>query len=107
MKSGKPVGPRFDLLDIAIILYLAFNVYMIPHTKIEEIFQVNNMYDHLYLQDDIPNYDYIIFDGVVYRTFISSLMIAAFVFPLKILVHSLGLTSFSMLIICKGISRHR
>ena len=31
------------------IVYLIANVIAIPHTKIEEIFQVNNIYDHLYL----------------------------------------------------------
>jgi len=86
---------------VALVAYLVANVCLIPHTKIEEIFQVNNIYDHLYLQDDIPNYDFIIFDGVVYRTFLSSLMIAAFTWPLKLLVHSLGLTSYTMLIVCK------
>lgn len=72
-----------DLLDIALILYIIGNVILIPHTKIEEIFQVNNIYDHIYLMDNIKEYDYIIFDGVVYRTFLSSLMIAAIDFVFK------------------------
>lgn len=66
----------FGFLDALIIGYLVINVIAIPHTKIEEIFQVNNIYDHLYHGLDVKEYDFIIFDGVVYRTFISSLMIA-------------------------------
>jgi hypothetical protein len=62
---------------------------------------VNNIYDHLYLGINIPEYDYIIFDGVVYRTFLSSLMIAFVDFPFKYLVKTLGLTTYSMLIISR------
>jgi hypothetical protein len=92
---------KFGILDALIIAYLVVNVILIPHTKIEEIFQVNNIYDHLYHGLNIPEYDFIIFDGVVYRTFLSSLMIAYIDYPLKQFVHMFGLTSFTMLIICK------
>ena len=92
---------RLDVYDLAIIAYMVANVVLIPHTKIEEIFQVNNIYDHIYLMDKIQDYDYIIFDGVVYRTFLSSIMIAVIDFPFKYLLPLLGLTSYSMLIICK------
>ncbi len=83
------------------LFYIIVSVVLIPHTKIEEIFQVNNIYDHLYLGKHVSLYDYIIFDGVVYRTFLSSLMIALFVAPLKIIVHFLGFTSYSMLLVSK------
>ena len=90
-----------DIFDVLLMAYIAVNVYLIPHTKIEEIFQVNNIYDHLYLGSNIPEYDFIIFDGVVYRTFLSSLMIAIIDYPFKYLVKALGLTTFSMLIISR------
>ena len=90
-----------DIFDVLLMAYIALNVYLIPHTKIEEIFQVNNIYDHLYLGSNIPDYDFIIFDGVVYRTFLSSLMIAIIDYPFKYLVKALGLTTFSMLIISR------
>ena len=92
---------RFDLLDILLVAYLTLNVVLIPHTKIEEIFQVNNIYDHLYLGSDIPNYDFIIFDGVVYRTFLSSLMIAGLDLPLKYLVDKAQLTPYVMLLLSR------
>ena len=93
---------KLDLLDFAMIIYVAVNVYLIPHTKIEEIFQVNNIYDHIYLIENIKEYDYIIFDAVVYRTFLSSLMIALLNFVFKYPVQLLGLTSYTMLILCKN-----
>jgi hypothetical protein len=89
---------HFDILDVLLVTYLILNVLMIPHTKIEEIFQVNNIYDHLYLGKDIPNYDFIIFDGVVYRTFLSSLMIAGLDLPLKYLADKAMLTPYVMLL---------
>lgn len=92
---------KIDFLDFLMIAYMIINVLLIPHTKIEEIFQVNNIYDHLYLGfgvDKIKDYDYIIFDGVVYRTFLSSLMIAAIDFVFVAPIKMLGLTSYSMLI---------
>lgn len=90
-------------LDYAMLASIIASVVLIPHTKIEEIFQVNNIYDHLYLGKNIEEYDFIIFDGVVYRTFLSSLMIAVINFPIKFLIQGLGLTSYSMLIICKSV----
>lgn len=96
----------FDIVDIAVIAYIVASVVMIPHTKIEEIFQVNNIYDHLYLGSKIEDYDFILFDGVVYRTFLSSLMIAIIDFPLKFVVHALGLTSYHMLLIGKNSYTH-
>ena len=94
----------FDIFDLLLFAYIVVNVIMIPHTKIEEIFQVNNIYDHLYLGDKIEEYDFIIFDGVVYRTFISSLMIAGLNYVFKYPLHQIfELTTFSMLIVCKTI----
>ncbi len=91
----------FDILDVLLAGYLVLNVMLIPHTKIEEIFQVNNIYDHLYLGKDIPNYDFIIFDGVVYRTFLSSLIIAGLDLPFKYIVDKLALTPYTMLVISR------
>ena len=93
---------NFDILDVLLAAYLVLNVLLIPHTKIEEIFQVNNIYDHLYLGSDIPNYDYIIFDGVVYRTFLSSLMIAGLDLPFKYLfVDMARMSPYAMLVIAR------
>ena len=80
---------------------MSAHIFMAPFTKVEEIFQVNNIYDHIYLMDDIPNYDYIEFPGVVYRTFISSLMIAVIDFPFKSIMHSSGFTCYHMLLLSK------
>jgi len=65
---------------------------------------VNNIYDHIYLGSNIKDYDFIIFDGVVYRTFLSSLMIAVVIYPFKFAIKALGLTPYSMLIIGNQLS---
>jgi hypothetical protein len=80
---------------------MAIHVVVAPYTKVEEIFQVNNIYDHLYLMDDVKNYDFVEFPGVVYRTFISSLMIAAIDFPFKYLMKPFGFTCFHMLVLSR------
>ena len=95
------MGFILDIFDILLIIYIVIDVVLVPHTKIEEIFQVNNIYDHLYLGSDIKNYDYIIFDGVVYRTFLSSIIIAILDYPFYLFISYLKLTSYSMLIIGK------
>jgi alpha-1,6-mannosyltransferase len=77
------------------------HVAVTPYTKVEETFQVNNIYDHIYLLDDIQNYDFQEFPGVVDRTFLSSLLVSVFAFPFKYLLSALGLSCFYMLHICK------
>lgn len=51
--------------------------------------------------DDIGNYDFQEFPGVVDRTFISSLMVAVFAYPFKFVLTGLGLSCLYMLHICK------
>ncbi len=92
-----------DKYDILLFLVLMLHILAAPHTKVEEIFQVNNIYDHLYLMDEVSNYDFVEFPGVVYRTFISSLMIATGAYPFKALVKAVGGSSFHMLIISRMI----
>ncbi len=86
---------------------MMLHIFAAPHTKVEETLQVNNIYDHMYLQDDLANYDFVEFPGVVYRTFISSLLIAGIDFPIKFIVEYLGLTSFTMLLVCKLYSLYK
>lgn len=100
-KQKPPFKLWFDWLDLAMFLYVCVSVCAIPHTKIEEIFQVNNIYDHLFFKDNIPRYDFIIYDGVVYRTFLSSLMISTLVTPFRTLVSDYGWPPYYMLIISK------
>ena len=58
MKSF-PINFSIDLLDLAMLVYMGLNIVLIPHTKIEELFVVNNIHDHLYFKYDIPSYDFI------------------------------------------------
>ena len=98
MKKKHPSSERWtlDFLDCAILVYLIAIVIAIPHTNAEEIFQVNSIYDHLYLKNKIHYYDYIILD-------VSSLIIATLFFPFKLITETFGFTPFSMLIIGRSI----
>ena len=51
---------------------------------------------------DVSNYDFIEFPGVVYRTFISSLMVAAVAWPFKPILDLIGLSSYHMHLLCKA-----
>lgn len=92
---------RVDKYDVLLFGVVVVHVLAAPHTKVEEIFQVNNIHDHLYLGAQLQDYDFVEFPGVVYRTFISSLMIAFVASPFKFLVEAMGGTSFHMLIVCR------
>lgn len=90
-----------DKYDIMLLAVLVIHVLAAPHTKVEEIFQVNNIHDHLYLGAQLQDYDFVEFPGVVYRTFVSSLLISAGTFPFKFLVEAIGGTSFHMLLVSR------
>jgi alpha-1,6-mannosyltransferase len=84
-----------------LILTMVGHVVLTPYTKVEETFQINNIYDNIYLMTDTKNYDFKEFFGVVERTFISSLMIAIPAFPFKYILPELGLSTYYMLILSK------
>jgi alpha-1,6-mannosyltransferase len=90
---------EFDKLDFLLIACIVGHVLINPFTKVEETFQVNNIYDHIYLVNDVKNYDFNEFPGVVDRTFISSLLNAVFAFPLKYVLKSFELSCLYMLYI--------
>ena len=81
---------------------MSAHVLYTPYTKVEETFQVNNIYDHLYLGLNKADYDFQEFPGVVDRTFISSLLVAVGCIPFKILLQVLGFGNcFYMLYVSK------
>ena len=98
--ENKRSSSLLDIYDIIFLAVMVAHILAAPHTKVEETFQVNNIYDHLFLQDKLIEYDYIEFPGVVYRTFISSLLIAFFNYPAKLIFDSLGVSCFYLLITC-------
>jgi alpha-1,6-mannosyltransferase len=51
---------------------IIFQAIYSPYTKVEETFQVNNMYDFNHHHVNVKAYDYHEFPGVVPRTFINS-----------------------------------
>ncbi|CAE6457052.1 unnamed protein product [Rhizoctonia solani] len=68
------------LLDIPILLIAWAHVFLAPYNKVEESFNLHATHDILaygVTQEGLLNYDHFVFPGVVPRTFIGSLVLAA------------------------------
>ncbi|CAE6427180.1 unnamed protein product [Rhizoctonia solani] len=68
------------LLDISILLVAWAHVFTAPYNKVEESFNLHAVHDILaygVTPEALPNYDHFVFPGVVPRTFIGSLVLAA------------------------------
>ncbi|KEP54634.1 ALG12-alpha-1,6-mannosyltransferase-like protein [Rhizoctonia solani 123E] len=68
------------LLDLPILLVAWLHIFLAPYNKVEESFNLHATHDILaygVTRDTLPNYDHFTFPGVVPRTFIGSLVLAA------------------------------
>ncbi|KAH7342008.1 Alg9-like mannosyltransferase family-domain-containing protein [Rhizoctonia solani] len=68
------------LLDLPILLVAWAHVFIAPYNKVEESFNLHATHDILaygVTQEALSNYDHVVFPGVVPRTFIGSLVLAA------------------------------
>ncbi|KDN50720.1 hypothetical protein RSAG8_01218, partial [Rhizoctonia solani AG-8 WAC10335] len=76
------------LLDLPILIVAWLHIFLAPYNKVEESFNLHATHDILAYgvsQDALPNYDHFVFPGVVPRTFIGSLALAAASYlPLRI-----------------------
>ncbi|KAG8762839.1 dolichyl-P-Man:Man(7)GlcNAc(2)-PP-dolichol alpha-1,6-mannosyltransferase [Ceratobasidium sp. 423] len=68
------------LLDLSILLVAWAHIFLAPYNKVEESFNLHATHDILaygVTQEALPNYDHFVFPGVVPRTFLGSLVLAA------------------------------
>jgi alpha-1,6-mannosyltransferase len=83
---------RIDAVDIQLILVVLFYVICCPYSKVEESFNMQAVFDLTTFGSDTSSYDHLEFPGVVPRTFIGSLVIAALYLPLKLIISALALS---------------
>ena len=70
------------VLGLVTLLYIV----LCPYTKVEESFNIQATHDVLYLGSSLGAYDHHVFPGVVPRTSIGALVIAALAWPQKMML---------------------
>lgn len=81
--DGQMVPDRWDALVVAAV---AVHLAVCPYTKVEESFNVQLAHDLLHRGTDLASYDHRTFGGVVPRTAVGGLVLAALAAPVQALL---------------------
>jgi len=92
---------KVDGVDLLLFLIVVFYVICCPFTKVEESFNMQATHDILQFGTQLSYYDHLEFPGVVPRTFIGSLIIAALSYPIHLLLEHLNVPVLYNQIVCR------
>ena len=91
----------FQSHDIPLLIVIIFYVFLCPCTKVEESFNLQAMHDLLEYGPNISKYDHLQFPGVVPRSFLGAMTVAALAYPFHVLFSILNFQLFFSQYICR------
>jgi alpha-1,6-mannosyltransferase len=74
--------------ELLLLLLIVVYAVLCPYTKVEESFNTQAMHDLLFHRADVAKFDHLVFPGVVPRTFVGPLAVAAVAAPFHFLLES-------------------